>query len=249
MDDSGPGRDVKGRFEDAAGDSAGRKKYTVGVPLPRLIPYRFSALPEIVMLRRPRSPAGTEFRRLAAELAAIEEGGPQVVVVTSPGAREGRSLVSVNLALAMAAESAQDVLLLNADFRGASIDGWIEPAPKVGLAEMLRGETGLEHVILDLQNAPLKVLPAGTPPGEPAALLAAGSGEALLRDLRGRFERIVIDTPPVEECNDADMVGGWSDGILMVVRAHRTRESSFLRALSSVTSGRIVGTVFNDEIV
>ena len=247
MDDSRSRRDVKSRLEEAARSPAERERYTAGVPLSKLIPYRLSELPEIVMLRRPRSLAAARFRDCVTELAALQGGFPQVIAVTSPGAAEGKSLICVNLALAMAAGGEGDVLLLNADFRGASIDGWIRPAPKVGLAEMLRGETELEHVVLDLQNAPLKVLPAGAPPAEPAALLAAGSGEPLLRDLRRRFARIVIDTPPVEECNDADVIGGWSDGILVVVRAHRTRESSFVRTLSSIGSVRVLGTVLNDE--
>lgn len=248
MDEPTARRDVARRRREVEAESAAREKCTAGVPLARLIPYRFTEAPEIVMLRRPSSGTAAIFRDLAAGLVSAEEGDPQVVVVTSPGASEGKSLVCVNLALALAAGAANEVLLLNADFRAVGVDGWVRPAPKVGLAELLRGETDLEHVILDLQNAPLKLLPAGTPPLEPSALLATGSGEALMRDLREHFRWIVVDTPPVEECNDADVIGGWSDGILLVVRARRTRESSFLRTLSSITSTRVLGTVFNDEM-
>jgi len=247
MDEPRPRRDVERRLREAAQEPAAREKLTAGVPLARLIPYRFTDLPEIMMLRGPSSAAAARFRDLAADLTSAADGGPQVVVVTSPGPREGRSLVSVNLALALAAGAANEVLLLNADFRGASLDRWVRPGPKVGLAELLRGETDLEHVILDLQNAPLKLLPAGTPPLEPSALLAAGPGEELLRALRNRFRRIVVDTPPVEECNDADVIGGWSDGILLVVRARKTRESSFLRTISSISSARVLGTILNEE--
>ena len=99
--------------------------------------------------------------------------------------------------------------------------------------------------MLDLVNSPLRILPAGAPPREPAELLMSDRTTAIIRSLRDRFQTIIIDTPPILPFVDADVIGALSDGFLLLARAGVTERSTFLRAIPRVTSKPILGRVLN----
>lgn len=240
-------RQVSSKLPGGPDEKAGVKEpVTVGVPLAKLIKRKLADVPEIVMVNKHRSIEAERFRRLKTTLLNEPEVVPQVIVVTSPSPAEGKSVLSINLALAFAADLQGEVLLIDADLRRPTIDGWLDPPPKLGLTELLRGETELEHTVLGLENSSLKVLPAGSLPHDPAELLSSETAKALVADLRKRYQRIIIDTPPIVPFTDADAVGAFSDGVLMVVRSGVTRRSSYLQALGSVTSTNVLGAVLND---
>jgi receptor protein-tyrosine kinase/non-specific protein-tyrosine kinase len=211
-----------------------------------LIKRRLKDDPELVMFNQPRSLGAEKFRRLKTLLLNDEEGAAQVIVVTSAAPSEGKSLISANLAMAFAADRQGEVLLIDADLRRPTVDQWLSPPPKLGLSELLMGRTELEHVLLELENSPLRVIPAGTPARDPVELLSGDYASAMIQSLRGRFQRIIIDTPPIVPFTDADAIGALADGMLVVARAEQTRRSALVQALSSVTSTRVLGTVLND---
>lgn len=225
-----------------------KEKITAGVPLAKLIKRKLISVPEIVMLHHGRSVAAEKFRRLKTVLVNDPDNSPQVIAVTSAGPGEGKSFTSINLALSFAADRQGEVLLIDADLRRPTIEKWIEPAPQIGFAELLRERTELDHAILELQNSPLKILPAGEPPRDPVELLASDRLREQMETLRARFSRIIIDTPPIVPFTDADAVGAACDGALIVARVGTTRRASFLQALSAVTSTRIIGTILNESV-
>ena len=192
-----------------------------------------------------RSVGAERFRRLKTVLANAEQGGPQVIAVTSGGPDEGKSVVAANLALAFAADT-DGVLLIDADLRRPSIENWLDPAPNLGLAELLRGRTELEHAVLPLENSLLRVLPAGNAPRDPVQLLSSAAAKTLMATLRERYTRIIIDPPPIVPFTDADAIGTECDGMIIVARSGVTRKEVFMQALESVTSTRSLGTVLND---
>jgi capsular exopolysaccharide synthesis family protein len=221
-------------------------KFTEGVPLVKLIKRKLVTEPEIVMLNKMRSVAAEKFRRLKTLLANAENGGPQVIVITSAGPEEGKSLTSINLALAFAADIQGEVLLVDADMRRPTVEHWVSPPPSLGLSELLTGQAELEHTILELENSPLKILPAGSPPSDPVELLGSDRAGALVEALRSRFRRVIIDTPPSVPFTDADAVGTFADGVLVVVRAGQTRRASYVQAVECITSAPLLGAVLND---
>ncbi len=220
-------------------------KLTAGVPLAKLIKRKLVSNSGIVMTSSVRSAPAESFRRLKTSLLNRGEDPPQIIVVASPGPGEGRSFVALNLALAFAAEKRRDVLLVDADLRKPSIGNWVSPAPTLGFSEVIEGRTELDHAMVDLVNSPLRILPAGAPPREPAELLASDRTEAIIRSLRDRFQTIIIDTPPILPFADADIIGRLSDGFLLLARAGVTERSTFLQAISRVTSKPILGRVLN----
>lgn len=228
------------------GNAAADERASEGVPLVKLIKRKLAHEPELVMISAMRSIAAERFRRLKTLLANAKDGGPQVMVITSAGPGEGKSFVAINLALAFAADGQGDVLLIDADLRRPTVDGWVSPPPKLGLAELLADKTELDHTVLELQNSPLKILPAGSPPPDPVELLSSARARDLVPELRSRFRRVIIDTPPCVPFTDADAVGALADGFLLVARAGTTRRAAYLQAISSVTACPVLGTVLNE---
>ena len=238
-----PGRTAPSR--PSSGDSA---RVAEGVPLAKLIKRKLLPRPELVMLSEKRSVWAERFHRLRTVLVNSEQQDEptQVIVVTSAAPEEGKSMISMNLALSFAADKNERTLLIDADLRRPTIAGWLQPAPQLGLGEVLTELAALDHAVLNLENSPLKVLPAGRPVQQPAELLAADTTRELLQTLRARYDRIIIDTPPIVPFTDADLIGGLSDGVIIVTRAGRTAISSYEQAVEAVTSTRILGTVLND---
>ena len=242
-------RSSDGSTENADGgapsDAARSEDFAVGVPLAQVVPRTLEVSPTVVMLDQPRSVPAEKFRRLKTRLLNDYKDTLQLLVVTSPAPREGKSLVALNLALAFSTDPGQ-TLLIDADLRRPTVQKRMSPAPGLGLAEVLKREAKLDHAIFRLKNAPLRVLPAGNPVQDPVELLSSDTAKSLFATLRESFERIVVDTPPIVPFTDADVLGGYSDGILLVARAGSTPRSAFTQAVSLVTSTRILGTVLND---
>ena len=219
---------------------------SIGVPLTQLIKRKLVNAHEIVMLSRPRSLAAEKLRRLKTMLVNDKSAPNQVILVTSPSPSEGKSTIAMNLSLAFAADRSEKTLLIDADLRRPRIGDWLQPAPNLGLSEILTRRTGLDHVLIRLENSPLRVLPAGRGVEEPLDVLSSDLTRDFLSELRRTSDRIIIDTPPIVPFADADAVSALCDGLLMVARAGVTTLSMYQRAIASVNSTRLLGTVLND---
>jgi len=214
-----------------------------GVPLGQVVPRKIEPSPEVVMLADPRSVAAERFRRLKTVLDHKE--APQVIVVCSAIPGEGKSFVALNLALAYAGDPKGETLLVDADLRQPGLGRWISPEPNLGLTHVLLQEADLEHGLIAVKNSPLKLLAAGRTVPDPIELLSSKWAK-LLSALRGRFHRIVVDTPPAMLFADAEVMAATSDGVLLVTRSERTTETVFRRGLTGLSGNRVLGVVLND---
>jgi protein-tyrosine kinase len=216
-----------------------------GVPLAQIVPRTLVASPATVMLDPSPTVVAEKFRRLKTRIVNEYKDSAQVIVVTSAAPREGKSFVSLNLALTFAADPGHTVLV-DADLRRPTVHGHLAPEPALGLSEVLSGAVKLEHALVRLKNSPLRILPGGKASSNPVALLSSDACKTLLASLRGEFQRVIIDTPPVVPFADADVLGASADGVILVVRAGSTPTTAFTQAVSLITSTRILGTIFND---
>ena len=127
-----------------------------------------------------------------------------------------------------------------------------EPAPRLGkytIGDVLGRGAATAYRAYDTtlgRDVALKVLPAGTPVRSPVDLLSSNRAKELFEELRRRFSQVIVDTAPVVPFTDADVLGAYGDGVLLVARACYTQQSLFARAIGSITSTTIVGTVLND---
>jgi receptor protein-tyrosine kinase/non-specific protein-tyrosine kinase len=201
---------------------------------------------ELVVIAQPRSFAAESFRRLHALLTSENYQGARAIVTTSATPSEGKSLIAMNLALTIAAGKDDSVLLLDADLRRPSIETYLKPQPSLGLSDILSGRTTLEHVVIDIEDSMLSILPAGKVPHDPVELLSSERMRNLMMALRKLYKWIIIDTPPIVPFTDADAVGRLSDGFLMVARAGHTPIAAFKKAIALASAAPILGSVLND---
>jgi capsular exopolysaccharide synthesis family protein len=226
-------------------ESGADDRTVAGIPLTKIVARTLQESPELVVLCKPRSVAAERFWRLRSVLLHKGPAKPQVIVVTSGIPRDGKSTVAFNLALAFAADEGKPTLLLDADLRRPAIGRRIEPAPEIGLGDILTGRVDPEHVVVWPNNTRLRILPACGNSDSSTELLSSDRFKQLVGKLRQDFSRIIIDTPPIVPFTDADVVGSVSDGVVMVVSAGVTPVSVYRQAIDAVTSTKVLGTVLN----
>lgn len=203
--------------------------------------------PRLVAAIAPHSLAAEQYRSLRTRIKHAEQGRAiRAIVITSPAKGDGKSLTAANLALTMAQEFQQRVLLLDGDLRRPSVHQMFGVSDGPGLSDVLMGGADLNQVLVPLADHHLTLLPAGAPPNHPAELLGSASMRRVLDTLRTRFDRILIDMPPVAPLADLQIVAPMADGLLMIVRAGVTPRPAIERALAGLDRSKVLGLVLNE---
>jgi capsular exopolysaccharide synthesis family protein len=217
----------------------------LGAPSPRT----FADNPHLVMIGRPDSPLAERYRRIRLRL---EHGDsdvpfkPQVTVITSAIPGEGKTTTATNLALAYAEDRKSRTLLVGADLRGPSVSRFLAAKPGIGLSSVLAGTARLEDALLEMSDSKLWVLPEGPSSERPLEIVHTEHLAGLIAELRKRFDRIVIDTPPTVPFTDAAILASHADATLLVVRARTTTKPLIRRAWESLSGSNVLGVVLND---
>jgi capsular exopolysaccharide synthesis family protein len=186
-------------------------------------------------------PGVTEaFNTLAALLEArTKEDGARLFAVTSSIPGEGKSTVACNAAVALARAGSR-VLLVDADLRRGTQHRLFSVANEPGLSSYLQGGTDTVDSMVcatDVDN--LTLMPSGAPMQNPIPFLHAERFHALLRDLRGWYEYVIVDLPPVRSAADALIVAPLADAVVLVAASSETRKDDVTyvkRMLRSVKS-------------
>lgn len=171
----------------------------------------------------------------------------QVIEVTSSIPEEGKSTVSSNLAFAFG--QLDKVLLIDADMRKPTIAKRLGlPAFQPGLANYLAETETLEDCIVTDEQSGIDVLAAGTIPLNPLELLSSPRFAELLTELKAKYTKIIIDTPPVHAVSDALVLSRFADAVIMVVKADHTRSGLIQQSLSKLVTAhaKVFGVVLND---
>jgi capsular exopolysaccharide synthesis family protein len=230
-----PAREIHVPVADEAADAGGHRSGS-GALEPRLV----AAL-------APRSLAAEQYRSLRTRVRQAENGRAlRAINVTSPGKGDGKSLTAANLTRTMAQEFQPRVLLLDADLRRPAIHTLFGLSETPGLSDVLMGGAALEDALVHLDEYHLSVLPAGLPPTHPAELLGSAAMRRAMDTLRTRYDRIIIDMPPVEPLADVHILTPLTDALLMIVRAGLTEKPAIDRALSGLDASKVLGLVLNE---
>jgi protein-tyrosine kinase len=203
--------------------------------------------PSLVAATASHSLAAEQYRALRTRIKRAENGRVlRTIAITSPAKGDGKSLTAANLALTMAQEFQQRVLLVDGDLRRPSVHRLFGVADGPGLSDVLLGGVEPDDAIVTLPDRNLSLLPAGTPPGHPAELLGSAAMRRLLDTLRTHYDRVLIDLPPVAPLADLHIVAPMVDGVLMIVRAGVTPKPAIERALAGLDGGKVLGLVLNE---
>ena len=186
---------------------------------------------ELVTQVRPQSQMAESYRALRTSLLLSNLGAPpKMIMITSALPQEGKTTTSINCAVVLAQKGVR-VLLIDADLRRPSIDKILGMGPRSGLSNVLTGSATLEDAITRSSVLPnLSVLAAGTPPPNPAELLASTNMRDMLEEVRGRYDHIVVDTPPALSVTDAVVLSPRADAIVLVIRSGHTTKQALRRS-------------------
>ncbi len=165
---------------------------------------------------------------------STEHGVPKSLVLTSTRAGEGKSTSALSIARAIATLNST-VLLIDGDMRKPTFRGPSSQA--AGLSSLLAGSDDLEACIHPTSHENLFLLPAGKVPPNPAELLANGRLAWLMERVRGMFDHIVVDGPPVLGLADSPLLASHCEGTIMVIEAGLIRRAA---AVNSVQRLRAV---------
>jgi protein-tyrosine kinase len=217
--------------------------------IPPLLPKDTPVSSELVVACEPFHPCAEELRALRTQLlirwtnAGVRH---RMLAIVSPGAGEGRSYLAANLAVAFS-QLGERTLLIDADLRSPRQHRIFDLPDASGLAAVLSGRADRGAVLPVAAFGTLSLLPAGARPPNPQELLSSQAFAALLRDLRGEFDVILLDTAPALRYADAQNVAFQAGAALLLARKDQTRladTTGVIRELSD-TGARIVGTVLN----
>ncbi|MFZ0761987.1 MAG: polysaccharide biosynthesis tyrosine autokinase [Candidatus Sulfotelmatobacter sp.] len=203
---------------------------------------------ELVTQVRPQSQMAESYRALRTSLLLSNLGAPpKVIMITSALPQEGKTTTSINCAVVLAQKGIR-VLLIDADLRRPSIHKTLGMGPRSGLSNVLTGSATLQQAITRSPVLPnLSVLPAGTPPPNPAELLASANMRDILEELRGQYDHIVIDTPPTLSVTDAVVLSPRADSIVLVIRSGQTTKQALRRSRDILmqVNAKVSGVLLN----
>lgn len=203
---------------------------------------------ELVTQVRPQSQMAESYRALRTSLLLSNLGAPpKTIMVTSARPQEGKTTTAINSAIVLAQKGVR-VLLVDADLRRPSVHKTLGIGPRSGLSNVLTGTATLEQTITTSPILPnLFVLPAGSPPPNPAELLASTNMKDVLGDLREQFDHIVIDTPPTLSVTDAVVLSPRVDAIILVIRSGQTTKQALRRARDILmqVNAHVTGVLLN----
>jgi capsular exopolysaccharide synthesis family protein len=215
---------------------------------------------EVLSLTRRQSVPAEAYRSIRTSILFLNPETPlRTLLVTSSEPREGKTATTVNLAISLA-QLGNRVVVVDADLRAPRCHRALGVPAGPGLAEVLRGQAELANVVLALNleegritvgngagEARLHLLQSGRPPGDPSELIASARMREVLRTLTEHYDMVLIDSPPVFPITDSAILAPAVDGVVMVVRGHRTNRQVTTEALERLhfMKANVVGVVLN----
>ena len=226
----------------------GSKSTRHGAAAKRLALTASKEVVETVTQVRPQSQMAESYRALRTSLLLSNLGAPpKVIMVTSARPQEGKTTTSINTAIVLAQKGVK-VLLMDADLRRPSVHKTLGMGPRSGLSNVLTGSATVQQTITTSPILPnLFIMPAGTPPPNPAELLASSNMRDLITELREQYDHIVIDTPPTLSVTDAVVLSPRADATILVIRSGQTTKQALRRARDILmqVNAHVAGVLLN----
>ncbi|MEF2977464.1 polysaccharide biosynthesis tyrosine autokinase [Subtercola sp. YIM 133946] len=171
---------------------------------------------------------------------------PRIIIVTSPMPNDGKSTVTANLAVTLAA-AGEKVIVVDGDLRRPSVTKAFGLVPGVGITDLLIGKAEIQDVLQPWgETGNLLILGAGSIPPNPSELLGSEGMNVLLHEL-SKDAIVFVDAPPLIPVTDAAILAARGDGALVVVSAGKTTTDELAKALDNIgkTNGKTLGVILN----
>lgn len=201
---------------------------------------------KLIVAEKPRHPIAEAYRSLRTNLEFAAAARPlKTILVTSADSGEGKTSVASNLAMIIS-QADKKVILIDADLRKPSVHEFMKMTNENGVSDLFRGRTSIQNAMRIGKNERIAVITGGTPPPNPAELLASRKMDQVLSGLKDVADVVVVDGPPFA-VSDAAILAAKVDGVIVVVRPGYTREAAARVMLEQLNraGANIVGVVLN----
>ncbi len=204
---------------------------------------------ELVILEKPDSAPSEAFRAIKARIqfSKVDSGSPKTILITSPAEKEGKTLVSVNLAISYA-KSNRKTLLIDCDLRRPRVHTVLNSNKKPGLVDYLFKKASLDDIIKNSLIHNFSYIPAGTFPFYPAEILESNTMKNFLDEMRNMFDIIILDSAPIVAVVDSEILSKIVDASILVVSSENTKVGLMLDAVKLIKNenSTFLGTVLNN---
>ena len=206
--------------------------------------------PALVVRQAPNSILSESYRRTRTNLKLSEPGGKaKAILITSGGAKDGKTTVAVNLAATLVAEG-KKVLLIDTNLRRPGLNAIFASKQaaiqtNTGLSNLLAGQCDLQQAIRPSGMEGLTIIESGPMPTNPAETLGSEAMQRLIGQLRDNYDYVIIDGPPVLLASEAKLLAKYVDGTILVFNAAVTRRGTGVRTISELkqVNATILGCV------
>lgn len=168
------------------------------------------------------------------------------ITITSSIDQEGKSFFAANLAIS-AANEGKKVLIIDCNLRRPGINSYFNLPKDLGLTSYMIGDQELKDIQLKSGIEGLSIIPTGPIPPDPGKLIESNKMHNLIKDMEMIYDLVIIDTPPVMAASDAIVLGGWTDGSIILIQSGRASRSHFSDIIEAFKRANInlIGAVLN----
>jgi protein-tyrosine kinase len=202
----------------------------------------------LVSIKKPYSMEAELFKVLRGKILFPVSGNPpRSILVTSAVPGDGKSFIASNLAVNMAQNIGETVLLVDCDLRRPCIHKNFGFNHVKGLSEHLSNHTKLGDLLLKTMVDKLTLLPAGTPPANPSEILSSAKMADLIDELKSRYDDryLIIDSPPPMMAPETSAIAKRVDGIIVVIKCGSTPLDLLDELIENLGKEKILGAVIN----
>ena len=204
---------------------------------------------DLIAHKSPRSRITEAYRSVRTSIifSSPEDKPLKTILITSTSPQEGKTTVSINLSIVFA-HSNEKTLLIEGDLRKPRIARSFGIENTIGVSSYLTGNKELEEVIRSTFIPNLFIIPSGPKPPNPSELLISTKTSQFLEQLRKKFDRILIDSPPTFSVADSVILANKVDGVIDIIRSGFLNIDIILRGRQrlSEAKARILGVILNN---
>jgi len=215
----------------------------------RTIPMPVGELREKRIITEQQNNISDAYRVLRTQvLQRLNEKNWNTLAITSPGSGAGKSLTAINLAISLAREVDNTVLLIDANLRSPKLDKYFDFHAEYGLSDYLLNDKPLGEMLVNPEGVSrFVVLPAGRAIANSSEMLSSPKMQRLVEEVKHRYpSRIVIfDLPPLLESSDTLAFIPNADATLVVIEEGKTQQSELKQAFELLQGNEVIGTVLN----
>lgn len=191
--------------------------------------------------------AAEKFRVLRTRLRHMQNKQElKTIVITSTAPGEGKTMIASNLALSLARNTSQRVLLLEGDLRHPALPQQFGVADLQGITDWFESSDFLTRFVWRVDGVKLWFLPAGKPSADALRILHSTKFTDALKQLAPAFDWVIIDAPPLVPLADVHVLGENADGLILVIRQGRAPKKELVKGLGGLDGTKVLGVVLND---